>query len=231
VIDVIVLLKKAPALPSEAFRTAWAANNAGIYGAAAGCVRYSQCPVVSEPQPLPGMPVIAVSIDAIEKLAFADLAAFQATLRAHQSAWAELASIAAAMSIHAVQTDVVRDDGARPEVDAGLLQRMVLLKRMESLDRAQFFQHWRDVHAPLMRKVRGGARYYAQHRTIEEIDNPGGIASLQLGLDGFSETWYDDEAELRRAAASPEGQALAQDNLTFNGQTKRFFFTQTDLRQ
>jgi uncharacterized protein (TIGR02118 family) len=124
-----------------------------------------------------------------------------------------------------VRSHVVRDEApASKRSSTGLLKRMVLLKRKAGLTPEQYYAHWFDIHAPLARKVAGGSRVYVQHQALGEIVNPFTIPSLNLGLDGFSETWYDDEAELRRAAATPEGDKVAQDNLTFGGQSKRFFF-------
>lgn len=223
-LELIVLIKRASTLTPEAFRSRWSANNSGIYRSAPGCSRYVQCAVVAEPPPLPGLPTIPVSIDAIEKIAFANEAAMEAAMQASPPGWSELALIAQAMSIHAVRTVVVRDTGVNVANHARMLKRLVLVKRKNSWNREQYFKHWIDIHGALARRVPGGPRYYAQHHSLREIANPAGIPSLGLDLDGFSETWYDNDVEMHRAAATPEGRALAQDNLTFNGQSKRFFF-------
>ncbi len=229
-VDLIILLKRVDTLSRETFRERWMANNNALYSHDSHCTRYIQCPVVSEPLPLPGMPTIDVSIDAIEKASFTDQPAFDAWLASEAVARSGLPTITAAMTIHVVKSHVVRDEVKQSD-HGGLLKRMVLLNRKSALTQAQYFKHWFDIHAPLAKKVVGGSRLYIQHQALGEVSNPQAIRSLQLGLDGFSETWYDDEAELRRAGATPEGQAVAQDNLTFGGRSKRFFFEEIPVKE
>jgi hypothetical protein len=216
-VDLIVLLKRADAIGRDAFLRRWADLSSAVYADA----RLVQCRVAAEPPPLPGMPTIGVSIDAFEKLSFSGPQQFYDCWRGAE-ALAELRSIAGAMSVLSVRCHVVRDETAGASVH--FLKRMVLVKRNPALARAPYLERWLNVHASLAKQVKGGSRFYIQHEVLFELDNPGGIASPDLGLDGFSETWYDDEAEMSRAAATAEGQAVARDNLAIGGESKRFFF-------
>jgi hypothetical protein len=222
-VDLIVLLKRADAIGRDEFLRRWADNSAAVYKIAADNARILQCRVTAEPPPLPGMPTIGVSIDAFEKLSFSRADQFADCWRRNSKAIAELRSIASAMSVLAVRSYVVRDD-TKASPSADFLKRMVLVKRNPKLAREPYLEHWLNVHAELAKQVDGGSRLYIQHEVLSELENPGGIAALHLDLDGFSETWYDDEAEMSRAAATAEGQAVARDNLAIGGESKRFFF-------
>ncbi|MDF2114331.1 EthD domain-containing protein [Roseiarcaceae bacterium H3SJ34-1] len=221
-VDLIVLLKRTDAIGRDEFLRRWADASAAAYKEGADGAGVIQCRVTAEPPPLPGMPTIGVSIDAFEKLSFAEVEQFANCWR-HAEALAELRSIAGAMSVLSVRSHVVRDD-TKAGASAGFLKRMVLVKRNPKLARQPYLEHWLNTHARLARQVRGGSRFYIQHEVLSELENPGEIASLALSLDGFSETWYDDEAEMSRAAATAEGQAVARDNLAIGGESKRFFF-------
>ena len=229
-LDVIILLKRAAGISHEAFRERWVAIGSDFYGRDPNCARYFQCPVLSEPLAMLGKSTLDVSIDGFEKISFVDGTALDQRLASNDAALSTLRDITGAMTIHAVRSHVIRDDVSKAGGGADLLKRLVLVKRNQKVTSEQYLAHWFDIHAPLARKVVGGSRVYIQHQTLGEIANPAGISSLRLGLDGFSETWYDDEAELRRAAATPEGQAVAQDNLTFGNQSKRFYFQETAVK-
>jgi uncharacterized protein (TIGR02118 family) len=225
-LDVIVLLKRAEGIPGDTFRERWLAGGSDHYGRDPNCTRYIQCPVLSEPLAMTGKSTIDVSIDGFEKISFADPAALDQRLASE--GLSALRDITGAMTIHAVRSHVIRDQVSGGGAD--LLKRLVLVKRNPEVTSEQYLTHWFDIHAPLTRKVVGGARVYVQHQALGEIANPVGIRSLQLGLDGFSETWYDDEAELRRAAATLAGQAVARDNMSFGNISKRFYFEQIAVK-
>lgn len=221
----ISLIRRRDGSDPKAFQAAFGAVNAGLYRAARGCLDYVQCPIDAEPPALAGMPTIDVHLDGFEKIGFADEAAFRTWLSspAAVDGFANMAGFAAASALYAVEENVVRDTISSLPPGATPLKRLVLVRRKAGTTHAEFAQHWRDVHAPLARKVPGGSCFYVRHRVVAEIAAPR-LVPLRLDLDGFSETWYESEAELARGAASPEGQAVARDNLTFCGQSKRFFF-------
>jgi uncharacterized protein (TIGR02118 family) len=226
VFNIISLIRRRGDIDHSAFLKAFAAVNARLYRATPSCRHYVPCPIDAEPPALPGMPSIDVHLDGFEKIGFTDEAAFRDWLQARTAAeiFAQMAGFTGAMALYAVEENVVRDTTASLPAGTAPLKRFVLVRRKAGTTHAEFTAHWRDVHAPLARKVPGGSCFYVRHRVLEEIPVPG-IEPLWLDLDGFSETWYASEAELARGAASPEGQAVARDNLTFCGQSKRFFFS------
>lgn len=60
----------------------------------------------------------------------------------------------------------------------------------------EFFDYWRDVHAPISAKA-PGIRGYVVTEVIRKLQGP-------LEADGFVSQWFDDEEALERAEASPE---------------------------
>jgi uncharacterized protein (TIGR02118 family) len=52
-----------------------------------------------------------------------------------------------------------------------MIKSLSLLVRKEGLTRAQFVEHWVDVHAPLAHKV-PGVRHYVQSHILEERRRP-----------------------------------------------------------
>jgi hypothetical protein len=81
-----------------------------------------------------------------------------------------------------------------------------LLARRPGLTHEEFRTHWRDIHAPLVRRVYY-LRGYVQHRAAP------GAAILDLpvsGLDGIAEFWWDDRAAAMRPSGDPRYTDYAQ---------------------
>ncbi|MGI9004901.1 MAG: EthD family reductase [Streptosporangiaceae bacterium] len=80
-------------------------------------------------------------------------------------------------------------------------------------DPGAFDRHYRDIHIPLAKKL-PGLRRYSVSRNIAPV----------RGADPYylvAELDWDDMDALRRAFASPEGQATAQDVPKFAGHRVR----------
>lgn len=77
-----------------------------------------------------------------------------------------------------------------------MIKAFVLLCRRDDLDAAAFRKHWREVHAPLARRLRQLRRYTQSDRLDFAI--PGFPA---CPYDGISEIWFDD---LATALALPQ---------------------------
>lgn len=82
-------------------------------------------------------------------------------------------------------------------------KRLGMLCRKEGLTHEQFTEHWFTTHAELCKRL-PGLRYYAVN-LVERDRFP------DFGYDGFSELWFDSEADLEAAFASPEGEVLLAD--------------------
>lgn len=72
-----------------------------------------------------------------------------------------------------------------------MIKTVGLLQRREDLDAAGFRKHYEERHAPLARELLGFPGY---QRNYPESDR----ARRGLGLDGFSEFWFRDAAEIAR---------------------------------
>jgi hypothetical protein len=110
----------------------------------------------------------------------------------------------------------------------GMLKRLVPLVRKQGWSHEQFIQHWVNVHAELLKNLPRGPRRYCQLYVHAEISPPEGIAALDVHLDGFSESWFVDEAEMNADNATPEGEALVADNRIYLSGSKRFFFEEVE---
>jgi len=67
----------------------------------------------------------------------------------------------------------------------------------------EFFRYWHDVHAPISARA-PGLRGYVVSEVMRKL---GG----ELEADAFVEQWFDDEAAMEHADASPEVEAAWAD--------------------
>jgi uncharacterized protein (TIGR02118 family) len=95
-----------------------------------------------------------------------------------------------------------------------------LLTRKPELTHEQFVQHWLNIHGPLARAV-PGVRRYVQSHIVGTRTRPD-IPETDIEIDGIAELWYDDQAALARAAATPEMKRLTDDGALFIGQIKSY---------
>jgi uncharacterized protein (TIGR02118 family) len=95
-----------------------------------------------------------------------------------------------------------------------------LLTRRPELTHEQFVKHWLEIHGPLALAV-PGVRRYVQSHIIGTRTRPD-VPETQVDVDGIAELWYDDEAALAQAAATPEMKRLTDDGALFIGQIKSF---------
>jgi hypothetical protein len=77
--------------------------------------------------------------------------------------------------------------------------------------------------------MKPGSRRYHQLYVVSEIAPPTGIATINVSIDGFSESWFADEDEMNLGKTSPEGIALAADNQIYLEKSKRFFFDEREI--
>jgi len=82
-------------------------------------------------------------------------------------------------------------------------KRLGILRKKETMSHDDFVKHWTTVHAALCVKIPGLRRYSVNFVDRERFP--------KFGYDGFSELWFDNEADMHAAFASPEGQTLLAD--------------------
>src|SRR5262247_946433 len=99
-----------------------------------------------------------------------------------------------------------------------MIKSVGLLTRKNGWTHEQFVKHWVEVHAPLAHAV-PGLRRYVQSHILEERRRPD-IPTTDVEIDGIAELWYDDEAAMARASASPQMKQLTDDGALFIGRIK-----------
>ena len=87
-----------------------------------------------------------------------------------------------------------------------------LIARRDGMDEDAFRAHWRDVHAPLVRRLPGVLGY-----TIGPVTGPPGDEHPEF--DGVGEVWYADLA----AVASPEMAAALRARPSFTSRVVTAF--------
>lgn len=86
-------------------------------------------------------------------------------------------------------------------------KRLGILRRKDGITHEQFVDHWMTRHAALCMKLPGLRRYSIN--LVERGRFP------HFDYDGFSELWFDSEADLDAALKSPEGRTLLADLPSF----------------
>jgi uncharacterized protein (TIGR02118 family) len=82
-------------------------------------------------------------------------------------------------------------------------------KRSRAMDRDAFLDHWRTIHAALVRRVPGVRRY------VQSIPLASVYQEIEPVYDGVAELWYDDIDAMRRIAQTQESRAALDDDANF----------------
>jgi hypothetical protein len=101
------------------------------------------------------------------------------------------------------------------------MKTLALIARRTDLSRAEFRDHYEDVHAPLAVRtlLEGTTRYVRNHLREELFGRP--------AFDVVSGFWYRDAAaavEILKRTETPVGEAIRQDELTFMDKPANTFF-------
>ena len=179
--------------------------------AAAGlCRRYVQYRLHPDRVWPPGTPQLDLQLDGIEELWLegpprqaAEILGRVGTPAYLQHLRSYVGAMATCVFDEQQITNVLPEDATGD----GMLKRLVPLVRKQGWSHEQFVQHWVNVHAELLKKLRQGPRRYCQLYVNAEIPPPDGIAALDVHVDGFSESWFVDEAEMNADNATAEGEA------------------------
>jgi uncharacterized protein (TIGR02118 family) len=89
-----------------------------------------------------------------------------------------------------------------------MIRVFVMLVKPPELNWEEFARYWRETHAQHALRL-PGLRRYVQHHF-----QPGSLSG-EPPCHGIAELWFDDEAAMRAAFESPEGQASLADNPRF----------------
>ncbi len=228
-IKTLALLRKSDKIGQDAFLDEWSRATRARRDAdgVARCVRYEVLPPPPSP---PGSPPLAIQVDAAEEWWFdseGDLMHFQAT--AAQRAF--LKKAVGAMTHVVFEEATIVNELPENATGADMLKRLVVLVRKSGWTHEAFIRHWVDVHAPLAKQVRDGARKYCQLYVMRALTNPPGLPTHGIEIDGFSESWFDDAAHLGRSLDVPGGAALARDNRMYVETSKLVFFSEVEVER
>ena len=105
------------------------------------------------------------------------------------------------------------------------MKTLALIARRPDLSRAEFRDHYEDVHAPLaVRTLLEGTTRYVRHHLRDTLFG-------RPAFDVVTAFWYRDAAaaaEIMRRTETPAGEAIRQDELTFMDKPANTFFAVTE---
>jgi hypothetical protein len=105
------------------------------------------------------------------------------------------------------------------------MKTLALIARRRDIDRAEFRDHYEDIHAPLaVRTLLEGTTRYVRHHLREELFG-------RPAFDVVTGFWYRDAAaavEIMRRTETPAGEAIRRDELTFMDKPANTFFAVTE---
>lgn len=100
-----------------------------------------------------------------------------------------------------------------------MVKYLALLRKKPDWTDEAFREHWKQVHGPLVAQLPGLVKYVQYHvhsqiaTNTEQVDEP---------IQGIAEMWFESEAALQQAMASPLGQQIAKDVAEFLGENNHF---------
>lgn len=100
-----------------------------------------------------------------------------------------------------------------------MIVRMGLIRRRPDLSPEAFRRHWREVHGPLASRFPGLIAYHQNHivdRRQLGVDHARGA----WDIDGISELWFESEAAMQAAVASPAYPPTRADEANFLAETR-----------
>jgi uncharacterized protein (TIGR02118 family) len=84
---------------------------------------------------------------------------------------------------------------------------VILLKKKSTFSDGDFAKYWLEKHAPLAKRMPGVRRY-----VVNLVRRP---PNREPDYNGVVELWFDDVNAMKKAFASPEGQATSKDTEAF----------------
>lgn len=88
-----------------------------------------------------------------------------------------------------------------------MFKLIVLLRKKEGLADQDFASYWLQKHAPLAKQMPGLRKY-----VVNVVRRP---PNREPDYHGLVELWFDDVDSMKKAFASPQGQATQKDTETF----------------
>jgi hypothetical protein len=105
------------------------------------------------------------------------------------------------------------------------MKTLALIARRRDIDRAEFRDHYEEIHAPLaVRTLLEGTRRYVRHHLRDELFG-------RPAFDVVTAFWYRDAAAavaIMRRTETPAGEPIRRDELTFMDKPANTFFAVTE---
>lgn len=211
----IYLAKRNPALSREQFVRRWRRHGALAMQMTffASIARYSHCDVLAPPQ---GMRASSEH-DALGVVWFRDLTPFppeeyERMRRDELETFSEY-----------VRNSIVRCTERVLKPGRGLVKVYTFIARRQGSTRAQFAEHWSEVHGPLVLGDADLARHLAGYVQNVVIDDEVTRAS-KLQFDGVAEFYFHEMADLQRFFADiAKRDAIGQDTGRFLDRERTLF--------
>ena len=91
-----------------------------------------------------------------------------------------------------------------------MVKLLAFFKRTPGMQVADFQRHWRTRHAELVVRQQGLRRYVQNHTRVSAYRD-----GREPFCDGLAEAWFDEVADMRALAPSPEYAAVRADEVNF----------------
>ena len=99
-----------------------------------------------------------------------------------------------------------------------MIKLVYCITRRPGMTLEEFSRYWREVHAPIGRRIPGLRRLVQSH----PVPHPPEMAPPDF--DGMAELWFDDIAALEMACRSPEWRGSTADEANFIDETRTATF-------
>jgi uncharacterized protein (TIGR02118 family) len=194
-----------PDLTTEEGHRHWAEVHGPLCAKVPGIERYVQSHVVGGLPLISGVAQEEPQFDGYSCAWWADRAAFEASMQTPE--WATLHEDGHGLwdegflwNMSANVEEITQIEG-----DSTPYKAVWVCRFKPGMTRAEGRDHWTTTHGPIFHGV--DINRYVQNQVVGAIAADG-EADTQPGFDGFSECWFDDEAQLGRAVTS-DGWAAA----------------------
>ena len=99
-----------------------------------------------------------------------------------------------------------------------MIKLVYCISKKPGLTDAEFFDYWKNVHAPIGARIPGIRRFVQSHRIVVPGDKH------PPHYDGMVELWFDDIEALLNARKSPEWKASSEDEANFIDHSRVAYF-------
>jgi uncharacterized protein (TIGR02118 family) len=99
-----------------------------------------------------------------------------------------------------------------------MIKLVYCITKKAGLTDQEFFDYWKNIHAPIGGRIPGLRRLVQSHRLTVPGDK------YQPDYDGMAELWFDDMEALLAARHSPQWKTASQDEVNFIDHQKVAYF-------